>query len=136
MITRSRVTAVILAIFFMAQFYPAATARSEPLEFHNKSSAFAELAAISLPRKDGLNVLSVFRVRVGGEIVGHLVAYDNAATARQTDYLELYDNRGSLLAVSWFDRFGIERVAVDPALAEEGQQLEGGLVLLVTGETI
>jgi hypothetical protein len=74
---------------------------------------------------------------VGGELLGGgLAAYDDAATSRPADYLELFNNAGSLLAVGWFDRFGIERLAVDRALIEEADYLEGVFVLILMGDPI
>jgi len=43
---------------------------------------------------------------------------------------------GALLAVGWFDRFGIERLAVDRALVEDGDELEGVFVLILAGDSI
>jgi len=48
--------------------------------------------------------------------------------------MELYDGAGSLLLVSWVDRFGIRRTAMDRGLLqEEASRLEGVLVLLQEG---
>ena len=81
--------------------------------------------------------MSVVEVTVGREILGAIAAYDDAATTRPDDYLELYNNVGALLAVSWFDRFGIERLAVDRALAEQDtSKLEGVFVLVITEDSI
>jgi hypothetical protein len=80
--------------------------------------------------------VSLVEVTVGTEILGAIAAYDDAATARPADYLELYNNAGALLAVSWFDQFGIERLAVDRALAQDTSKLEGVLVLVTTEHSI
>ena len=55
---------------------------------------------------------------------------------RPVDYLEVFDSDGALVVVSWFDRFGIERLVVDRALVEGGQELEGVFVAVVNGEAI
>jgi hypothetical protein len=52
------------------------------------------------------------------------------------DYLEVFASEGALVVVSWFDRFGIERLVVDRALVEGGQELEGVFVAVVNGEAI
>jgi hypothetical protein len=62
--------------------------------------------------------------------------YDDPTTARPADYFDLYDNVGDLVAVGWFDRFGIRRVAVDRGLVEEKNDLEGVFVTLVEGDSI
>lgn len=68
--------------------------------------------------------------------MGGLAAYDDAVTERTADYLELYNSAGSLIAIGWFDRFGIERVAVDRALLEDAAKLEGVFIVLVEGDSV
>ncbi len=48
-----------------------------------------------------------------GRIAGGMAVYHDAATERRGDYAEIYNPTGGLLAVIWFDRFGILRSAVD-----------------------
>ncbi len=90
----------------------------------------------SVPAKDRLNRVSFLPVIVEGEIVGGVAVYDDPATERPADYLELFNSAGTLLAVGWFDRFGIERMAVDRGLIEETDELEGVFVLLLEGDPI
>jgi len=52
------------------------------------------------------------------------------------DYLEFYNNASNLVAISWFDGYGIERMTVDRGLVEDGGELEGGLVVLLDGEAV
>jgi len=75
---------------------------------------------------------------VQGEVLGTLAAYvyDDVTTERTADYWELYDKRGDLLAVSWFDRFGIQRTAVDRGIVEKGNELEGIFVVVLDGNSI
>jgi hypothetical protein len=73
---------------------------------------------------------------VEGEIVGEVAAYDDPATKRPIDYWELYNSEGGLSAVGWFDRFGIQRMAVDRGLLEDEDKLEGVFVLLSEGDSI
>jgi hypothetical protein len=75
---------------------------------------------------------------VEGEIVGALAGYvyDDVTTERDVDFWELYDNEGNLLAVSWFDKFGIERVAVDRGVLEQQGAPEGVFVLVTDGDSI
>jgi hypothetical protein len=52
------------------------------------------------------------------------------------DYLALYDSAGDLVALGWFDRFGIQRIAVDRGLLDEGDELEGVFVFFLDGDSI
>jgi hypothetical protein len=65
-----------------------------------------------------------------------LAVYDNPTTERGADYLELYNNDGGLGLVSWFDQFGIQRVAVDRALVEQQDALQGVFVVVSDDESI
>jgi hypothetical protein len=65
-----------------------------------------------------------------------VTVYDDSTTQRSADYLELYNNAGNLVALSWFDRFGIERMAVDRGLLEDRDELMGVFVVLLDGEAI
>jgi hypothetical protein len=55
---------------------------------------------------------------------------------RPEDYVELYDSDGELAAVGWFDRFGIQRMAIDRAFVDGGDKLQGVFVAIVDGESI
>ena len=68
--------------------------------------------------------------------MGRVTIYDDPTTQRSADYLELYNNAGHLVAVGWFDRFGIERMAVDRGLLEDRDELEGVFVVLLDGEAL
>jgi hypothetical protein len=65
-----------------------------------------------------------------------VTVYDDSTTQRSADYLELYNNADNLVALSWFDRFGIERMAVDRGLLEDRDELMGVFVVLLDGEAI
>jgi hypothetical protein len=95
---------------------------------------------ISLPapgvEPQNLTLISVSPFVVQGQIWGAVAIYDDPRSSRPADYLELYDNAGHLLAMSWFDRFGIERTAVDRGLLEESERLEGVFVVLLDGDAI
>jgi len=63
--------------------------------------------------------------------------YTNDPTTKdQQIYFELYDADDDLLAVDWFDRFGIQRMAVDRGLLEKTLKLEGVFVILLEGEPL
>jgi hypothetical protein len=83
-----------------------------------------------------LTVVSVAPLVIGNNTVGAVTAYDDASTERPADYWEIYDTEGELVAASWFDRFGIERVAVDRGLLEAADKPEGILVVILEGDPI
>jgi hypothetical protein len=104
-----------------------------PLEMSdNKSMQNVALA----PSKEGLTLVSMIPLNAGQHLWGGVAAYDDPSTTRPADYLELFNSVGALLAVGWFDQFGIERVAVDKGLIEETDDLQGVFVLLLTGDPV
>jgi len=108
-------------------------AGGEPVEIRaGKSTQNVVLA----PSKERLSLVSMIPVDSGGRVWGGVAAYDDASTSRPADYLELFNSVGALLAVGWFDQFGIERVAVDKGLIEEADDLEGVFVLLLMGDPV
>ena len=92
-------------------------------------------SAIGLWRHS-LNIVSLSPVIAQGGTVGALVVYDDPSTTRPEDYVELYDSDGELVAVAWFDRFGIQRMAIDRAFVDGGDKLQGVFVAIVDGESI
>jgi hypothetical protein len=83
-----------------------------------------------------LTLVSFSPLVANGQTVGAIAIYDDPTTRRPADYLEVVDSGGALVVVSWFDRFGVERLVADRALVEGGQELEGVFVLVVNGEAI
>ena len=88
----------------------------------------------SVPERNRLRPISILPVTVEGRIVGRVVVYDDPTTPRAADLLEFYNNTNNLVAVRWFDRYGIERMAVDRGLLEDRDELEGVLVIVLDGE--
>jgi hypothetical protein len=125
-----------LVIAIIAQSYCAAILRAEPMRIRNDGPMQEILVAVAPPPREGLTLVSILPMTVEGKVLGGLAAYDDAATSRPTDYLELFNDVGALLAVGWFDRFGIERLAVDRALLEEADNLAGVFVLVLMGDPI
>ena len=108
----------------------------EPLEAgDNLSGQEISLAALAL-EEHHLTLVSFSQLVVEGEIVGAVAAYHDPATKRPVDYWELYNSEGGLSAVGWFDRFGIQRTAVDRGLLEGEDKLEGVFVLLSEGDSV
>jgi hypothetical protein len=109
----------------------------------NANAQAAESAAkpkIVLPTygqaQSSLQLISLSPLVADGKTVGAVAVYDDPATRRSEDYLELYDSDGDLVAVGWFDRFGIQRIAVDRAFVEGREDLQGEFVTVVDGEPI
>ena len=80
-------------------------------------------------------VMSTPLVAHGTEL-GTAVIYDDSSTVRSEDYMEIYNCGGDLMAVVWFDRFGIQRVAIDRAIADGKAQVEGILIAVVNGDYV
>jgi hypothetical protein len=93
------------------------------------------LAEIGLPRRF-LNLVSLVPVTSEGRTVGIVAVYDDPGTSRTEDYLELYDGDGEIVAIGWFDQFGIPRMTVDRALVEGTGSFQRIFVTLVSGESI
>jgi len=91
----------------------------------------------SAPDKTGFLLFSFLTLSSDTEILALVAIYDDPRTQWSVDYLELYDSSGGLLAISWLDRFGIRRTAIDRGLLEgEASRLEGVLVLMPEGEPV
>lgn len=78
----------------------------------------------------------VARVVDDDNVLGIVAFYDDPGTDRPVDYMEVYDESGDLLAFGWFDRFGIERIAVDEGVLSPSPKAEGVYVILVDGQSI
>jgi hypothetical protein len=91
---------------------------------------------LSVPEKHRLTLVSIISISMKGRPVGGLAAYDDVTTSRSTDYVEVYNISGDLLGVSWFDQFGIQRMAVDRGLLRPEAKLEGVLVMLMEEDSV
>lgn len=89
--------------------------------------------SIPVSEQPHLTEVALSPLFVGGEIVGLVAVYDDATTERPADFLQVYDNAGHLLVIGWFDKFGIQRMAVDRGLLD-GDRLEGVFVVMSDGE--
>jgi hypothetical protein len=90
------------------------------------------------PQQHDMSLVSFSPWMVEGEVLGTLAAYvyDDVTTARPADYWELYDKEGNLLAIGWFDKFGIQRTAIDRGIVEQKDKLEGIFVVILNGESM
>jgi hypothetical protein len=112
-----------------------ATLSSSPLATQANSSDSLEFFLPSWAlQQHTLVQIAATPLFVGQEIVGLAVVYYDKNTDRSGDYLQLYNSTGDLVTVGWFDRFGIERVAVDRGFLEQKEELEGIFVVFLEGE--
>jgi hypothetical protein len=110
------------------------TLPAEQLRFEDNLYGDRVLLPVSVPDHDRLEMVGLVTVELEEEIVVTLAFYDDPLTKKSADYLELYDLDGGLLMVSWIDRFGVVRTAIDQALLEEdASELEGVLVIVPDG---
>ena len=109
-----------------------ATKAAEAADSPSKQEIFLP---VSVPERNHLRPISILPITVKGETVGRVTIYDDSTTQRSADYLEFHNNTGHLVA-GWFDRFGIERMAVDRGLLEDRDELEGVFVVLLDGEAL
>jgi len=121
-----------LALFAAAAIFVAAQTSANVNAAENGSAGKIDLAALDMPERP-LTVVLLSPLMEQGTQLGLAVIYDDPSTQRPSDYLEVYNRDGSLVAVAWFDRFGIERVAVDRAFVDGEDELEGVFVPLVDG---
>jgi hypothetical protein len=124
---------VMLAL--VAQLFFFGYIAAEPLEAGDNLSG-QEIGLPATASKRTLTLVSFSQLVVEGEIVGAVAVYHDPATKRPIDYWELYNSEGGLSAVGWFDRFGIQRMAVDRGLLEGEDKLEGVFVLLSEGDSV
>lgn len=129
----NKISFLILAIVAQLIFF--GTARAGYLQ---RQENFTEQASVTTPEHDEMTLVSSEPLIVEGEVLGVLAGYvyKDESTQRAVDYWELYDQAGDLLAITWFDKFGIQRTAIDRGIIEEGNKLEGVFVLVLDGETI
>jgi len=126
---------VVMFSLLAALFLPAPL-RAEPALTSYQPLAQEVFSPVWALEKHELTQVAVASLVVGDKTVGVVTVYDDPSTDRRGDYLELYDDTGHLLAASWFDRFGIERVAADRGFLEGKNKLEGVFVILLDGDSI
>ena len=122
---------VILSIIGSLLIYGTVRAQELPL-----SDNTAEQQMVTGPEQHPMKLVSVDPWVIEGEVMGAVAAYvyDDVSTDRLTDYWEIYNQEGKLLAASWFDSLGIRRTAVDRGIVEEKDLLEGVFVLVIDGD--
>ena len=97
-----------------------------------------EQEIVTGPEQHDIRLVSFDPWVIEGEVMGAVAAYvyNDVTTERPADYWELYDKEGNLLAVSWFDKFGIQRTAIDRGIIEQEDKLEGVFIVVLDGHLI
>src|SRR5436190_17736068 len=103
---------------------------------NTSENTLAQQIMNSVSAPHALDLMSFSPVVADGKTLGALLVYDDPRTKRPDDYIELYDNGAHLVAVGWYDQFGIQRFAVDRGLFEPGYALSGIFVTLLSGDEI
>lgn len=95
-----------------------------------------EQETVTGPERHQISLVSFDTWVIEGEVMGAVATYvyDDVSSKRPADYWEFYDKEGNLLAVSWYDRLGIRRIAVDRGIVEEQGELEGIFVVVLDGD--
>ena len=130
---RNKIYFIILGVIVQVLFF--GDVRADELQPSDNATG-QEVA--TAPEQHDMSLVSFDPWVVEGEVLGTIAAYvyDDVTTERAADYWELYDKKGDLLAVGWFDRFGIQRTAVDRGIVEKGDELEGIFVVVLDGNSI
>ena len=122
---------VVAALLLVSQ-----KAANEQLRIGNNLRNENVLMPFSTPDKSRLIVTDYVMLCGEDGAAAILTFYDDLQTKLKIDYIELYDLSGNLLLVSWIDRFGVSRFAVDRGLLEEHPVLDRVLVLMSSGAEV
>lgn len=133
---RSKTKTIVIGLSLFLQSYVVGYAGAEPIQIVSQGGGAENSAAVSPPPKERLALVFYLPLIVAGKTLGSIAAYDDGVSGRPVDYAEFYDNAGTLVAIGWFDRFGIERLAVDQALLEDTGAYQGVFVLILTGTAV
>jgi len=77
-----------------------------------------------LAEKQNMKLIGFVAPKISSGIAGGMAVYDDAATKRIGDYAEIYNLKGALIAIIWFDQFGILRTAIDRGLSFTKEMLK------------
>jgi hypothetical protein len=133
MALRNKIYFIILGI--VAQLLFVTDIRAEEVQPSDNATG---QEVVTAPEQHKMSLISFQPWVVEGEVLGAVAeyVYDDVTTARAADYWELYNNEGDVLAVGWFDRFGIQRTAIDRGIVEQKDKLEGIFVVVVDGDLL
>jgi hypothetical protein len=129
---RNKMSAIMLGL--AAPLFLSVLVEAEPIQSSDNTSVQQAILSPFGPEQSQLTEVSLSPLVVSGETVGMVVVFDDPTTERPVDFLALYDNAGQLVAIGWFDKFGIQRMAMDRGLLEDSGKLEGVLVLVLDGD--
>ena len=129
---RNKMSAIMLGL--AAPLFLSVLVEAEPIQSSDNTWVQQAILSPFGPEQSQLTEVSLSPLVVSGETVGMVVVYDDPTTERPVDFLALYDNAGQLVAIGWFDKFGIQRMAMDRGLLEDNGKLEGVLVLVLDGD--
>jgi hypothetical protein len=90
----------------------------------------------ALPEKQKLKLIASQPPKLRQDSPAGMAVYDDIATKRVGDYAEIYNPTGALIAIIWFDKFGILRSAIDRGVVLRKQDVEGVLVLVMNGDLV
>jgi hypothetical protein len=124
----------LISLGLVGQLFFSGYVAAKPLEV-NPSKEEILLSALA-PEQHHRTLIAFYPLVIEDEIMGAVAVYDDVTTERPADCWELYDGEGNLLAVTWFDNFGIERMAVDQGLLEDAEGPEGVFVVFLEGESL
>jgi hypothetical protein len=125
----------VLIVSLYTQMFFAAPVRAE-IRIADGVLAQAAVVPTSGATERPLTLISFSPLIVEGNTVGELLVYDDPGTKRPEDYFELYDATGELVAIGWFDKFGIRRMTVDRGFLDGTGDLKGAFMSLVGGDSI
>jgi hypothetical protein len=131
-IVDSTIKVFVLIVFFCAQLLFAAPVHGEM----RMAGALEAVVPSSRATERTLTLVSFLPLVDEGNTVGAVLVYDDPTTTRPEDYFLLYNGVGNLVAVGWFDRFGIRRMTVDRGFLDGTDNLVGIFVSLVGGDSI
>jgi hypothetical protein len=130
---RNKIYFIVLGIVAQLLFF--GDVRADELRPRDNAT---EQEIVTVPAHDNMTLVSSQPWVVEGKVLGTLAAYvyNDMTTERRADYWELCGSEGDLIAIGWFDRFGIQRLAVDRGLIEESDKLEGDFVIFIDGDSV
>ncbi len=126
----------LLSVMVAGLLFVSHEAANEQLRIGNNLRHENVLMPFSTPDKSGLIVTDYVMLCGEDGAAAILTFYDDLQTNLKVDYIELYDLSGNLLLVSWIDRFGVSRFAVDRGLLKEHPVVDRVLVLMSSGAEV
>ena len=125
---------VVIVVSLFTPLFLVTPIHSDLVQTNDRTSQ--EIFSALATEQHSLTLVSFSPLVVEGKTLGEVLIYDDPTTKRTVDYFELYDSTGDLVAVGWFDQFGIQRVAVDRGVLERGDEVEGVYVFFLEGDSI